>query len=276
MDKGQMTQLDCIGKAREIGFDAVEIESIRPHDGAAPEDYARRLRAEADRLAFPLSHFTFGADFLNGSDGDLEAEIRRVQGMIDIAVILGVDSVRHDATAGYRLEPRGYRGYEDALPRLAKACRAVTEYAAEKGVRTMVENHGFFSQDSDRVERLIRTVAHPNFGQLVDIGNFLCVDEDPVTAVGRAAPYAFHVHAKDFHVKSGMRPDPGAGFFRSRGGNFLRGAIIGHGDVPVKQCLEALRRAGYDGCFSVEFEGMEDPLAALPICLANLKNYAAQ
>ena len=38
----------------------------------------------------------------------------------------------------------------------------MTEYAAAKGIKTMVENHGFFCQDSDRVEKLVTAVAHPN------------------------------------------------------------------------------------------------------------------
>jgi hypothetical protein len=82
----------------------------------------------------------------------------------------------------------------------------------------MVENHGFFAQDSARVEKLLNAVNHPNFGWLVDMGNFVCADEEPYKAVGIAAPYAFHVHAKDFHIKSGMLPNPGQGWFRSRGG----------------------------------------------------------
>ena len=87
----------------------------------------------------------------------------------------------------------------------------------------MVENHGQFCQIPAGVEQLVNTVAHPNFGLLVDVGNFLCADEDPVTAVGRGAPYAFHVHIKDFLYKSGQEDDPGEGFFSTRSGAFLRG-----------------------------------------------------
>ena len=273
MQSGAMSQLDCIGKAREMGFDAVEIESLRPHDGSAPEEYAKKLRQEAQRLDIPVSNFTFGSDFLNGSGGDTSAEIARVIKMIDIAALLGAKSVRHDATTGYPQETRKYRGFDDALPILAEACREVTRYAASLGIRTMVENHGYFCQDSARVEKLVNAVAHENFGLLADMGNFLCADEDPAGACGRVAPYAFYVHAKDFHVKSGAAPNPGRGSFRSRGGNYLIGAVIGHGDVPVKQCLSAFRRAGYDGWVAIEFEGLEDPVLALSIGLENLKSY---
>ena len=36
----------------------------------------------------------------------------------------------------------------------------ITEFAAERGIKTMVENHGFFCQDSVRVEKLVSGVAH--------------------------------------------------------------------------------------------------------------------
>ena len=181
--------------------------------------------------------------------------------------------MRHDATWGFPKEYRGARGFDDALPRLAEGCRAVTEFAQELGIKTTVENHGFFCQDSDRVEKLVNAVNHPNFGVLLDIGNFLCADEDPVKAVGRLLPYVFHVHVKDFHVKSGMLPNPGKGWFKSRGGNYLRGAIIGHGDVPVVQCLNLLKNAGYNGFLSIEFEGIEDPITGIAIGAENLKRY---
>ncbi|MBO4795025.1 MAG: TIM barrel protein, partial [Clostridia bacterium] len=130
---------------------------------------------------------------------------------------------------------------------------------------------GFFAQDAERVEKLINAVDDDNFGALVDIGNFSCADEYNPRSVGIMAPYAFHAHAKDFHIKSGNGENPGDGFFMSRGGNYLRGSIIGHGDVPVKQCVNALRRAGYDGYLMIEFEGMEDPITGISVGLKNLK-----
>ena len=190
---------------------------------------------------------------------------------IDIAALLGAPRMRHDITAGYKGE--NYRSYESLIPTLAQAVREVADYAASKGVMTMTENHGFFSQDSDRVEKLYMAVDHPNFGLLCDLGNFLCADENPAEAVARIAPYTRYVHGKDFIVKPFYSEDPGEGAFRSRGGNFLRGTIIGHGNVPVKHCLHLLKAAGFDGTISIEFEGMEPCVDAVRIGLANLKKY---
>ena len=271
-EKG-MSLTQCAEKVKEMGFDAIEITTLPSQCDREYE--ARTMRDVCERLNLPVANYTVSADFLNIKDGgSLSDEIERIKKEIDIAEILGAPGLRHDAaTWGYRKNQHGFRGFDNVLPILAEGCRAVTEYAAEKNIKTMVENHGYFAQDSDRVEKLVNTVARDNFGLLVDMGNFLCVDESPVEAVSRTAPYAFHVHAKDFHIKSGSGPSPGGGFFPSRGGNFLRGAIIGHGEVPVKQCLRILKAAGYDGYISIEFEGMEDTLAALSIGLDNLKRY---
>jgi sugar phosphate isomerase/epimerase len=58
----------------------------------------------------------------------------------------------------------------------------------------------------------------------------------------------------------------------SRAGNYLRGTIVGHGNVPILQCVSILKRAHYTGWYSIEFEGMEDCLTALRIGLKNLRN----
>ena len=94
------------------------------------------------------------------------------------------------------------------------------------------------------------------------MGNFLCADADPVKAVETAARYAFHVHAKDFIFKSAVEGNPG-GFFQTTGGNFLRGTVIGHGVVPVKNAVNILKRVNYDGYVSVEFEGLEECLPSI-------------
>lgn len=279
---GQMVQFEAIAKAAEMGFAFIEFAGLDVPEGEDKADYARRLKAECARAGIGVGNYTIGADFLNGSGGDLDAEIERLKGEVDIAAILGAPGMRHDVSSGKRLDPAAPRlsrapaeSFDAVLPHLAKGARAVTEYAAAKGIRTMSENHGFFAQDSERVEKLVTAVDHPNYGVLIDMGNFLCVDEDPAKAVGRLAPYAFHLHAKDFHVKSGQEPDPGEGWFASRARNRLRGAIIGHGAVPVRPCLQIMKQAGYSGDVAIEFEGLEDPILGMRIGLKNLAAYLA-
>jgi len=269
---GEYTHRDLIKIAKDIGFDAIETTEIPKEEGLSINESAQLFREEADKYDLPICNYTVGADFITGSDGDTEKEIERVKAMVDTAAILGVSGMRHDVTRGFKSKAdRTYKGFDNILPILADACRQVTEYAETKGIKTMVENHGYFAQDADRVEKLVNTVAHDNFGLLVDMGNFLCADDDPIKSVGKTAPYAFHVHAKDFHIKPADSVYPGMGFMMTRGGTYIRGAIVGHGNVPVFQCLRALKAAEYDGYVSIEFEGMENCLDGVKIGYQNLR-----
>ena len=272
---GKMEFLAIPAKAKETGFDVVEFSTFQLPAGETPLSFAPKVKAECDRVGLPVASYTIGADFLRAAGG-WKAEVERLKDEVRAAKILGVPTMRHDATGGFPAGHKGAKGFDDALPTLSQACRAVTEFAAGLGLKTMVENHGFFCQDSARVEKLVNGVNHPNFGVLIDMGNFLCADEDPARAVGLLLPYAFHCHAKDFHVKPGTAANPGQGWFQSRAGNYLRGAIIGHGDVPVTQCLRLMKRAGYDGVLSIEFEGMEDVLTGIAVGHENLRRFVKE
>ena len=273
LGNGQMTQLDTISKAKELGYDAIEFSNITPHDDSTLEEYAAKLRAEADRCEFEISDLVFGADLLNGRQGRTpEEEMEYVKRMVRIANILGVKYMRHDVLSSLGKE----KSFTTALPTLAKKVTEIAEYAKTFGIKTMVENHGFIYQDPERCEALYSAVESDNFGLLCDIGNFLCGDHDPAVAVSKVAPFTVFVHAKDFHVKSGKEDNPGRGYFSTRAGNYLKGTVIGHGEVPVKQCLQILKKAGFDGYVSVEFEGLEDTVFALTAGLDNLKRYISE
>lgn len=269
--KGEKTEKELIALAKELGFDGIEFAEINTPEGKEKSEYAKELKEECERVGIEPVQYSVGADFIYGSNGDLDNEIERLKKEVDIAALLGVKGMRHDATGGYKDEDKKFKGFEQALPRITEGYRAVTEYAETKGIRTMIENHGYFCQDSDRVERIITGVSHKNFGALIDMGNFLCADENPITAVSRLAPFVSYLHAKDFHVKSGSEFAPCDGFFKTRGGNYLRGAVLGHGNVPVYQVLNIVKDAGYNGYITLEFEGHEDAVTACKWGLNTLK-----
>jgi len=268
-----MGWMDVVAKSSELGFDAIEFIELPGEDEAAQKASADRVREACAAVNLPIVNYAVGADLIHGSGGDMKAEIERVKGCVRIAAALGAPQMRHDATRGFTREASGPRGFQSVVSKLAEGCREITQYAADLGVQTLVENHGYYCQDSERMEQLADAVDHPNFGLLVDIGNFVCVDEDCAQAVGRLMPFARHVHIKDFHLKSGTQPDPGEGWHRSRGGNHWRGAIIGHGDVPVSQCLTLICQSGYDQTLTIEYEGMEDALVGIRIGRDNLLRY---
>jgi inosose dehydratase len=73
----------------------------------------------------------------------------------------------------------------------------------------------------------------------------LCVDEDPLSAVKKNITYASMVHMKDFYRRSATY-NPGEGWFRSAYGNYLRGAIVGHGDMNIPEIVKIVKQSGND------------------------------
>ena len=259
---GKMTQLDCVKKAAEMGFDGIEFVELTPCENSTHEDrlaYAAQIRKEAEKYGIEIVAYTIGANLYQLTDEKNEEEVERVKKALDVAAVLGAKVLRHDVCYSEK-----YNGvvisFERMLPTIAKNARAITEYAKGLGIRTSTENHGYIAQDSDRVEKLFNTVASDNYGILIDVGNFACADEDSATAVSRLANYALHVHVKDFVKKPFGSEEEG---ICTRGCNRLIACAVGDGDIPVKQCIAILKRAGYDGYVSIEFEGAEDCITAI-------------
>ena len=268
----KMTQLDALAKAKEMGFDAIEYTELVPFFPLTYQDqldYAKQIRREADRLNFPIiAYLISGSALYTGSEEGDRAVIERLKRAIDIAEILGAKIFRHDICSGEKFHGKTV-SFAKQLPIIAKNAREVSDYAASKGIRTCSENHGFVGQDSDRLEALFNAVDHENYGLLVDMGNFVCADENPVTALSRIAPYAIHAHAKDFHLKP--FGELSEGFHLTRGCNQFCGCAVGDGDIPVAQCVKILQKAGYDDYLTIEFEGQKDCINELKKGLAFLR-----
>lgn len=257
MKDGRMTIEQAIEWTAEQGARHIEIVPRFGFDIEEPGLIARiRERAEACGLA--ISNYAVGGSFISEDEGAYEAEIEKLLRHVDIAAELGTKKLRHDV-AWRSPADTSIERFESDLPRLVLACRTIADYAAQYDITTSIENHGYHVQGSDRVLRLYHAVNRSNFKITMDIGNFMCVDEDSLAAVKKVIPYASMVHLKDFYMRPEGR-NPGSPFFQTTSGNYLRGAIVGHGDLKLREILKAIYESGYGGYASIEFEGIEDCL----------------
>lgn len=266
MKTGELDVLQVIDQVAAMGGEHVEIVPLG-FDLTANPELIEQIKHKAFSLNLDISNYAISANFAGLDEQAFEQEIERVKREVDIAAALGVKLMRHDVATS---KDTSILQFAWELPRFVEACTRIADYAAAFGITTSVENHGYYIQASDRVQALIHGVNRPNFRTTLDIGNFLCVDEDPVTAVRNNISYASIVHIKDFY----RRPEannPGEGWFQSSGGNYLRGAIVGHGDIDIRTVLKTVHKSGYDGYLSIEFEGMEPCLNGTRIALDNVK-----
>jgi sugar phosphate isomerase/epimerase len=269
----QKGEMDILGAIEWVAANGGEHIEISPSGFTLTDDPAlvTKIVDRAREAGIGISSYTIGADLCKADDAAQKKEIERVKREVDVAHGLGVTRMRHDA-ASLPIPECGIARFDRELPRMAAACREIADYAKRFGITTSVENHGYFVQHSDRVQRLINAVGRDNFRTTLDVGNFICVDEDPVAAVRNNIPHASHVHFKDFYLRP-FTADPGEGWARSLFGNAWRGAIVGQGDVDVRSIVKIIRESGYAGCASVEFEGMEDCRAGSRIGMDNLRRY---
>lgn len=273
IEPGLLPVTDVMRFAKEQGAEHIELVpfGFTLHDdqtGTFNEPLLEEIRGLSRELALPLSNYAVLGDLLKPAVADREAEVERLKRHIDVAAKLGLSYMRHDVSSFRRpLESNTPQAFEEAFPICVDTCRQLSEYAEQYGITTLVENHGFFVNGSDRLIRLMEAVKRDNFGMLLDTGNFACVDENTVVAVQKCAPYAKMVHLKDFYIRPAasltgvgglFRCDAGSWFSTNSGLSMLRGSILAQGDLDVWTSLQRIWESGYNGYVSVEFEGMED------------------
>jgi len=278
---GKLTLLQAIDWAARHGAQCMELVPFAfrfddPDTGKIDQEKIAQVRRHAADAGVELVNYSVLADLLKEGD-EQEQEVARVCHEVDIAAELGLPRMRHDISAFRRpLNQNTLKDFDALLPRMVEAAQRISEHGRKRGVKTMIENHGFFVNGCDRVERVLNGVNSDNYGLLLDTGNIICVDEDPAVAAAQLADRCDMVHLKDFYVR---HRDPGdasqfdcaGSWFRSRGGKYLRGAILAQGDLDIHAAMKALKDVGYAGPIAIEFEGLEDAQYATAVSLSNAR-----
>ena len=262
--KTGMSIPDFIRTVKEIGADGVEILDYFWKDRPAETPMVKETLVET---GLPVAVYSVGNDFVNPDAGVRADQVQVIRAGVDSAVEFGASVVR--VFAGNIKEGISF---DDAFDWIVGGLRQSAEYAESKGVVLALENHGKLAGKSDQVLRILDAVNNPFMKANPDTGNFLLVHQAPHVAVEELASRAGMVHFKDFQEV----PADYAGFaYTSLDGLKYRGTAIGEGEVALASCVDALRRAGFDGWLNIEYEGEEDPMTALPRSVQNARKLLA-
>lgn len=229
--------------AEELGLGAVELEDR--HVGTPTPARLEEVRAAADRYRLEIVNVALMNNFGLADEAARRGEEMRTAEWIAASRHLRTRFLR--TFAGW---PEGDRAAR--WPAMLAALAAVCGAAERAGVRLVMENHnhGGFVQTAGDVLAIFEAVGSPALGLLLDTGNYL----DGVASIERTAHLARHVHAKCRRVG----PDG-------------RDALVDHAAV-----VATLRRVGYTGCLSVEYEGEEPAERAVPRAVAHLRELLAR
>lgn len=275
---GSMRIEDVFAWVRDNGGEHLELATLsvaRPgedmqYDLGADREMLDRLKAASAETGIPISGICIAANVI---DKDTRrAQIERVKRYVELCDRLDVRFLRHDVVP-WSLRATEAAEFEQAFPVIVDACREIAEHAERLGVVASVEDHGFLMNSSERIKRLIHAVGLPNFKMTLDVGNFLCVDEDPLMATRASIRHASFVHLKDFYIRQAK---PGPGWLETLGSQHIRGSVFGFGDLPVTEILRSVVQSGYDGFISLEYEGNEPTLFGCETGLANARRLIAE
>ncbi|MFZ0215160.1 MAG: sugar phosphate isomerase/epimerase family protein [Candidatus Dormiibacterota bacterium] len=230
--------------AREYGYQGVELRLV---DGELLT--ARPSAAERHRLRTVLGEVAVAA---------IDTSLRMAQaaegweddllGYCELARELGSDVVR---VFGGAAEPGAANPAAAFVDRLRRA----GEIAAPLGVRVALETHDDLSS-AKTVAAVLAGVPAPSVAVLWDTHHPYRMGESPEEVWQLVGERVVYVHVKD------AVPDPA-----ERTGWKL--VLLGEGEVPVRASLDVLRRHGYQGWVSVEWEKkwhpeIPEPEIALP------------
>jgi sugar phosphate isomerase/epimerase len=203
-----------------------------------------------------VSCYDASNDFVKETVDERRSEIQKVKNAVDTAKQLNTNCVR--VFCGDLKPGMDYSVGKDWIISSLKEC---AKYAENQGVVLAIENHGLLAGKSEQVKEILAEVGSPAVKSTFDTGNFLLVEDDPLSAYENLKNDIAHVHFKDFRIRKESDGDRG---FKGLGGKHWIGVIPGDGEVQLAEIISKLKRDHSEIWLSLEYEGYVDAKIAVP------------
>ena len=236
----------------ELGFKAVEFLNIVEEGNpiltkTMPKEKIKEL---LDSYGLSVSCYSPGVNLL---EGDIEKKERDMRENIELAAALGSPCFHHTVTMLLSPAP-GNPSYDEVLERVFPVVDRLAAYCEELGLICLYEPQGMYFNGIEGLKGLVDKLKANGrkVGICADFGNSFFVDEAPAEVIGAFIDDVRHVHVKDYVVSN--EPVNGVVGLRSKGGKYLYDTEIGTGNSDVNACFELLKKIGYKGNISLEFD----------------------
>ena len=247
----------CIDQAAKMGFNGVELLLMQMTSEERP--YLNKIKKRAFHAGLDLMGFSTHQGFLSPDKSSRDENINLTIHQLELASELGIPTMRlntgrwgsiksfDDLMANKGIEPvlEGYTE-DEGFKWVIDAIEACIPKASEYGVVLGLENHWGLGRTAEGVKRIVDAINSEWLMITLDTGNFL---ENPYPQLEMLAPQTILMQAKTYY---------GGGTWYTL-------------DLDYARIGEIMRRAGYKGYISLEFEGKEDALTAVPKSLEILR-----
>jgi L-ribulose-5-phosphate 3-epimerase len=246
-----------IDKAAALGVDGVDVlhRQMEGEDKA----YLNKLKRQAFVNGQALVSLSIHQDFVDPDPAARQKDIDHTIKCIEMCYQMGIPTMRLNTgrwnTTKSFDDLMAARGIEPVLPGHTEdegfkwcidSIEKVLPKAQECGVLLALENHWGLARTPEGLLRILDAIKSPWLGALMDTGNFL---EDPYEKLKMIAPKTVFVQAKTYD---------GGGEWYSL-------------DLDYTRIAKILADVNYGGYIALEFEGKENPDAAVPRSLERLR-----
>ncbi len=230
-----------IDLAAKYEVDAVELTQYYfPKE--ITQQYVAGLKRKAYLYGMDISGSPVGNTFTHPAGAARDKEIAHVKGWIDTVADLGAPCIRIFAgTLQAGQTP------EDAQKNSIECIEIACEHAAKRGVILGLENHGGIVAEADSLLAIVKAVKSEWLGINLDTGNFHTAD--PYGDLEKCAPYAISCQLKTEIQAKGQPKGP----------------------ADIKRLMDILRKTGYRGYVTLEYEAAEPPMTGVPKALADMR-----
>lgn len=247
----------CIDHAARMGFDGLEI--LMRQLASTERGELMKIKRRAFLAGLPLMGYSTHQGFLSPDPEKRAAQVKHTTDCLEQAYQLGIPTMRVNSgtwgTSKSFDELMANRGMEkpvdghteeDAYGWVIEAYQKLAAEAAQRGVVMGLENHWGLGRTPEGVKRVVDAVDSPWLRVTLDTGNFL---EDPYDRLRELAPDTVLLQAK----------------------TYFGGGVWYTLDLDYGRIASIMKEAKFDGWVSLEFEGKEDPLTAIPKSLELLR-----
>jgi sugar phosphate isomerase/epimerase len=204
------------------------------------EDYLKKLRDEIDERELIVPNLAVdNAHVWTDDAAEREKNYRNALAHLNAGRILGARFVRVDAGMCGR-DTKEWT--DEAFDHIVKRYREYAQYAQDHGFRAGAEVHWGPESYWPSMQKLYRAVSHPGFGVCCHIGAFQGTRAEIDIADREIAPWVVHTHI-DWSITEG----------------------------PLVEKMNNLRKAGYEGYYSVEHHSAKAEYAEVAIQLAKVR-----
>ena len=259
---GSLDPMDFAPIAKELGFTGVEyVTQLYPSVLQTGENYQERVmelasklleiskQAKIDNVLIMVDH---AGELADPDPEKLKEAIANHKIWIDAAALMGAHSVR--ANLFGELDPATWHQLSVA------SLSELGSYGKKVGINIIIENHGGWSSDGQKLAAVMKEVNMDNVGTLPDFGNFCvqreggerwgapCVEEyDTYKGTMELMPYAKGVSAKSYNFDAN--------------GNETK--------LDYQKLLKIVADSGFSGYIGTEYEGdLEDPKEGIKLTKA--------